>query len=153
MTPFKFFNIGECLYHSAVFSVGNIDYEMHLFSILEPHNSFMSLPSELALSARGTYEICFDSVSNQRNGTEYKRLSQLGFSQTKLVFTTVVSLIFKHYIAHSPGMYLALAADDALGKFYQRLAKRNLTRGFTFHIFSQPKGMGYAIRTPEDNVQ
>lgn len=90
MTPFKFFSIGESTFHSAIFFIGNIEYEMYLINIAEGKDSYMSLPSDLALSARGTYEICFDSLSNQRNGTEYKRLGLLGFTQAKLVFTTVV---------------------------------------------------------------
>lgn len=151
MSPFKFFNDGTRDIYISRFEVSQVEYEIYFMKLTDVNSIFFSLPTDFRFSDAGNFEICFDSVSNIRYGTHYKRLGIFGFRQTKTLFDRLVRLILTHYINHHPGIYLAQAADEGLARMYQRMLSTHQKYGFTYQIIVQPKGDGYVVRTPEDH--
>lgn len=151
---FQEFLHGSFYAHLYHFSIDEFDFVV-LFSPVditdESYLEFRSKEAGFQIPER-CYDIKFDREENFRNSTFYERplrgmsSRRYGFSQDLAV--ALQSIITSHCYAYSPNAYFAIAENDKLKRYYDRILQHRPD-----NVISEVKtgmgeeGKGYVLKT------
>ena len=145
MNTFKTLHFDNTL-HIGEFSVGEKTYEIYFLEVNDASKTSIVLPKDVTPERYSIYEVVFDTIDNQRNGTNFSR-ENVGFKAIS-VFRQVIALIFRHYEEHHPEIYCFSAADTKLELIYQKLLSMLVRKYPSFTVQRALGDKDYVIRTP-----
>ncbi|WP_210478365.1 hypothetical protein [Pantoea ananatis] len=137
---------------STRFEVAGIKYEVFFIEITDEnyaYDSAVEFPEGFFKpdSVRH-YDVTFDSDTNVRNKTYFKRTTDLPPGAGTRVLKCIERIIIDHYTLYRVDLYSFAPADHRLTSVYCRIISKMKHKGSTIEVGLEPEWKANVLRTP-----
>ncbi len=136
---------------STRFEVAGVKYEVYFVEITDdnPYDSAVDFPEGfLRPDTVRHYDVTFDSDTNIRNETYFKRIGALPAGAGTRVLKCIERIIIDHYNLYRVDLYSFAPADHRLSSVYCRIISKKKHKGSTIEVGLEPEGKANVLRTP-----